>query len=57
MENITAVIEMEYKSESEPTKYIPYLALTGEPQNVFCKDFGENLLCCNGTTLYITSVQ
>ena len=27
---VTVVTEAEYKSQFEPTKYIPYLALTGE---------------------------
>ena len=42
MQYITAVTETEYKSEYQPTKYIPYLALLGELWDVFCKDFEEN---------------
>ena len=42
MENITAVTEAEYKSEFEPTKYTPYLALTGELWDMFCKDIKRN---------------
>ena len=47
-----AVTEVEYKSRSTPTKYIPYLALTGELWDVFCEDLGENWLRYNGTALY-----
>ena len=56
MEYITAVAETEYKSEFEPTKYIPYLTLTGELWYVFCKDFEENWLRYNGTTLYVQNL-
>ena len=56
MEYITAVAEMEYKSEFEPTKYIPYLALTGEVWDVLCRDFEENWLRYNDTALYIAHV-
>ena len=51
IEYLTVVIETEYKSEFEPTQYSPYLALMGELWDVFCKDFGENWLCYNSTTL------
>ena len=51
MEYITAVAETWYKSEFEPTKYIPYLALTGELWDVLCKDFKENWPRYNGTSL------
>ena len=44
--------EMESKSEFEPTKYIPYLALPGELWYVFYKDFEENWPHYNGTALY-----
>ena len=43
--------EEKYKPEFEPTKYIPYLTLTGELWDVFCGNLGENLPCYNGTTL------
>ena len=39
---ITAVTETGDKSEFQPTKYIPYLALTGELWDVFCEDLEEN---------------
>ena len=32
----------EYKSEFDATKYIPYLALTGELLDVLCKNYEEN---------------
>ena len=52
------MIEAEYISESEPTKYIPYLALTGELWDVFYEDLGENWPRYNGTKLYVVpSVQ
>ena len=38
--------------EFEPTKYIPYLALTGELWDVFCEDLGGNWPCYNSTALY-----
>ena len=34
---IAAVTEAEYKSKFGPTKYTPYLALTGEPWDVFVR--------------------
>ena len=43
--------EAEYKSEFEPTKDTPYLALTGKLCGVFCENFGENWLCYNGTAV------
>ena len=33
-----------------------YLALTGELSVVYCKDFGENWPCYNGTALYKASI-
>ena len=45
--------ETEYKSDVEPTKYIPYLALMGELWGAFRKDFEENWPRYNGTTLYV----
>ena len=36
---ITAVTEVEYKSEFGSTKYTPYLALTGDLWGVFCEVF------------------
>ena len=55
MEYNTVVTEAEYKSEFEPTKYIPYLSLTGELWDVFCKDFEGNWPRYNGTALYIST--
>ena len=55
MEYITAVTEMEYKLEFEPTKYIPYLTLMGELWDVFCKDFEETWSRYNGTALFWVS--
>ena len=37
---ITAVTEAEYKSQFEPTDYIPYL--TGELWDASCEDLEEN---------------
>ena len=54
---ISAVTEAEYESQFEPTKYIPYLALTGELWNVFCEDLGKNWLRYNGTALYWNEAQ
>ena len=39
------MIEAEHKSGFEPTKYTPYLTLTGELWVVYCEDLGENWLC------------
>ena len=39
---ISAVTEVQYKSEFESTKDTPYLALMGELWGVFCEDFREN---------------
>ena len=44
--------EAKYKSEFESTKYIPYLALTDELEDVFCEDLRENRPRHNGTALY-----
>ena len=52
---ITAETETEYKSQYEPAKYIPYLALTGELWVVFCEDSGENWASYNDTALCIIS--
>ena len=49
---ITAVTDAEYKSQCDPTKDTPYLALTGELWGVFCEDFKENWPGCNSTALY-----
>ena len=43
--------EAEYKPEFMITKYIPYLALTGELWDVFYEDFRENWLRYNSTWL------
>ena len=43
MEYITAVTETQYKSQFEPTKYIPYLALMVKLWDVFCEDFEEKM--------------
>ena len=45
--------EVKYKSESQPTNHIPYLALTGELRDVFWENLGENWPCYNGIALYI----
>ena len=45
--------EAEYQLVSELTKDTPYLALTGELWGVFCEYLWENLLCYNGTALYL----
>ena len=37
-----AYITAKYKSECEPSKDSPYLALTGELWGVFCENFQEN---------------
>ena len=52
---ITALTETEYKSEFEPTKYIPYLALTSELWDVFCEYLAGDKPRHNGTTLYLTN--
>ena len=44
--------EADYKSQSEPTKYIPYLTLRGQVWDVFCEDLRENWPCYNSTALY-----
>ena len=49
---ITAVTEVENKSEFETTKVTPYLAVTGELWGVFSTNFGENWQFYNGTALY-----
>ena len=40
--------------KSEPTKVTTYLALEAELRAVFCDGFEDNLLCYNGTTLYMS---
>ena len=45
--------EAEYESQFEPTKYIPYLTLTGELWDVFCEDLWKNWPHYNGTALYM----
>ena len=52
MEYISGVTETEYKREFEPTKHIPYLALTGELWDELCKDFEENWPRYNDIALY-----
>ena len=39
---MTAMAEVEYKSEFESTEDTSYLALTVKLWGVFCEDFGEN---------------
>ena len=39
-------------NQFESTKYIPYLALTGELWDVFCQDLGENSPRFNGIEVY-----
>ena len=42
MAYITTVTEVEYKSELESTKDIPYLTVKGKLWGVFCEDCWEN---------------
>ena len=42
----------ELKSDLKLTTDTHYLALMGELWGVYCKDFGENWPCYNGTALY-----
>ena len=44
---LSAVAEVEYKSELESTKDTPYLALTGELWGVLWEYFEKNWLCYN----------
>ena len=45
--------EAEYQSDTGSTKYLPYLALTGELWGVFCGYLWENWSRYNGTALYM----
>ena len=50
----SAVAEVEFKSEYEPTRDSPYLTLTGELWGALCEYFGENWPRYNGTTVICT---
>ena len=50
-ESLNAMRIAEHKSDFKLTTNTPYLALTDELWDVYCEDFEENWLRCNGTVL------